>query len=53
MNKDKLMKVAKIAVPIVGVVVSLATSVLSDKKMEETIDKKVTEALAKKAEEEL
>lgn len=43
--KLNLMKIASVVVPIIGVGVSLATNWLEDKKLDDKITDKVTEAL--------
>lgn len=48
---DKLMKVVKIVVPVVGLAVSLATNYLNNKELDEKIAKGVEEALANTAKE--
>lgn len=45
MKKPNLMKVAGIVLPIVGAGLSLATNWLDDKKLDEKITEKVSEAL--------
>ncbi len=40
---DKLLKAAKVVVPVAGLVVSLASSYLKDKEFDEKVAKKVAE----------
>lgn len=47
---DKLLKVVKVIVPVVGAAVTLATSYLSNKELDEKVAKKVAEALESKSE---
>lgn len=49
--KPNWTKVASIALPIIGAGVSLATNWLDDKKLDETVAKKVAEALQNQAKE--
>lgn len=43
--KPNLMKIAKIAIPIIGLAATAATNWLDDKKMDDRINEKVAEAL--------
>lgn len=48
---EKLWKIVKVGVPVVSALVSIAAAAVSDKKLDETVTKKVNEALASKANE--
>ena len=52
MEKNKLMKVAGIVLPVLGAGVSLASTWFDSKKLDETITEKVSEALSKATEKE-
>ena len=47
MKKLDIVKVAGVALPIIGAVLSLATNWVEDKKLDDKITEKVTEALSK------
>lgn len=49
--KPKLMKIAGVVLPIIGVGLSLATNWLDDKKLDEKVAEKVTKALQSSTEE--
>lgn len=44
--KDTVMKIAKIALPVIGVGVTLASNYFADKDLDDKVTKKVSEALA-------
>ena len=44
--KETVMKIVKIALPVIGVAVTLATNYFADKDLDDKVAKKVSEALA-------
>lgn len=50
--KEKVLKVAKLVVPVASIGVTLAANYLSNKELDDKVAKKVSEALAKTVEEE-
>ena len=45
--KEKLWKAAKFLVPMISFGASIATSIIKDKELDETVTQKVTEAISK------
>ena len=50
MKKINIVKIAGIALPVIGAVLSLATNWVEDKKLDDKITEKVSEALSKSKE---
>lgn len=50
--KDTVMKIAKVALPIVGIAVTVATNYFADRDLDDKVANKVSEALAKSADKE-
>ena len=46
MNKEKVLKIVQIALPVLSLVVAAGTDYFKNKELDEKISKKVTEALA-------